>query len=112
MYPTTRRPLMRDLYDIILAPVVTEKSARQMEADNIYTFIVSGDANKIEIGSAIERIWDVSVHDVRTMRYAGKTKRSFLGRQSRNQKAGRRAGFKKAVVQLAEGDHIELYEAG
>jgi large subunit ribosomal protein L23 len=103
---------MSDAYDVILAPVVTEKSARQMEASNIYTFVVSRDANKIEIGSAIERIWDVTVHDVRTMRYVGKAKRSFLGRMSKNQQKGRRAGFKKAVVQLAEGDHIELYEAG
>ena len=103
---------MRDVYDVILAPVVTEKSARQMEEGYAYTFIVAGDANKIEIGGAIERIWDVTVHDVRTMRYAGKAKRSFMGRMSKNQQKGRRAGYKKAVVQLAEGDHIELYEAG
>lgn len=103
---------MRDVYDVILAPVVTEKTAQQMEVGNVYTFIVSGDANKIEIGSAVERIWDVTVQDVRTMKYAGKAKRSFLGRMSKNQQKGRRASFKKAVVQLAEGDHIELYEAG
>jgi large subunit ribosomal protein L23 len=103
---------MRDAYDVILAPVVTEKTAGQMEADNVYTFVVSGDANKIEIGKAVERIWDVTVRDVRTMKYSGKTRRSFLGRMARNQQPGRRASFKKAVVQLAEGDHIELYEAG
>lgn len=103
---------MSDVYDIILAPVVTEKTAQQMEADNVYTFIVSGNANKIEIGKAIERIWDVTVDDVRTMKYAGKVKRSFLGRMARNHQAGRRPSYKKAVVQLAEGDHIELYEAG
>lgn len=103
---------MRDVYDVILAPVVTEKTALQMEAENVYTFIVSSDANKIEIGKAIERIWDVTVEDVRTMKYAGKARRSFLGRMAKNYQKGRRAGFKKAVVQLAEGDHIELYEAG
>ena len=103
---------MRDVYDVILAPVVTEKTALQMEAENVYTFIVSSDANKIEIGKAVERIWDVTVEDVRTMKYAGKARRSFLGRMAKNQQKGRRAGFKKAVVQLAEGDHIELYEAG
>ena len=103
---------MRDVYDVIFAPVVTEKTAQQMEAGNVYTFIVSQDANKIEIGQAIERIWDVTVEDVRTMKYSGKARRSFLGRMSRNQQKGRRAGFKKAVVQLAEGDHIELYEVG
>jgi len=103
---------MRDVYDVILAPVVTEKTALQMEAENVYTFIVSSDANKIEIGKAVERIWDVTVEDVRTMKYAGKARRSFLGRMAKNYQKGRRAGFKKAVVQLAEGDHIELYEAG
>jgi len=103
---------MSDVYSIIYAPVVTEKTAGQMEAENVYTFIVAGDANKIEIGKAVERIWDVTVEDVRTMRYSGKARRSLLGRMSRSQQKGRRAGFKKAVVQLAEGDHIELYEVG
>ena len=63
---------MRNVYDMILAPVVTEKTAEQMEAENVYTFIVAENANKIEIGKAVERIWDVTVQDVRTMRYAGK----------------------------------------
>ena len=103
---------MRDANDIILAPVVTEKTTEQMEVENVYTFIVSEDANKIEIGQAIERIWDVSVQDVRTMRYPGKARRSSMGRMSRNQGKGRRASFKKAVVKVAEGDQIELYEAG
>lgn len=103
---------MRDLYDVILAPVVTEKTTAQMEGGNTYTFIVAGDANKIEIGQAVERLWDVRVTDVRTMRYSGKARRSFLGRMARNYSKGRRASFKKAVVQLAEGDHIELYEVG
>lgn len=102
---------MRDAYDVIIAPVVTEKSADQMEA-SVYTFIVSKDANKIEIGNAVEKIWDVTVKDVRTMRYAGKAKRAFLGRMAKNYAMGRRPSWKKAVVQLAEGDHIELYEAG
>jgi len=102
---------MRDAYDVILAPVVTEKTADQMEG-NVYTFVVSRDANKIEIGKAVEQIWDVRVMDVRTMRYAGKAKRAFLGRMARNNEKGRRPAFKKAVVQLAEGDTIELYEAG
>ena len=102
---------MREAYDIIVEPVVTEKTTDQMEA-NIYTFIVSKDSNKIEIGQAIEKLWDVTVKDVRTMRYAGKAKRASMGRMSRSQEKGRRPSFKKAVVQLAEGDFIELYEAG
>ena len=103
---------MRDPHAVVLAPVVTEKTTDQMEAGNVYTFVVAEDANKIEIGRAIERLWDVKVLDVRTMRYAGKARRSFMGRMSQNRGKGRRASFKKAVVQLAEGDHIELYEVG
>ena len=95
-----------------LAPVVTEKTNEQAEAGNTYTFIVDGDANKIEIGKAVERLWDVTVLDVRTMRYSGKARRSFLGRMSRNPNKGRRAAYKKAVVRLKEGDRIELYEVG
>jgi len=103
---------MRDVYDVIFSPVVTEKSAAALEKDNVYTFIVNRDANKIEISRAVEKLWDVRVSDVRTMRYAGKEKRAFMGRMSRSPKVGRRAGFKKAIVELVEGDHIELYETG
>lgn len=102
---------MRNVYEIIVAPVVTEKTTDQME-DSTYTFIVAENANKIEIGKAVEKLWDVTVKDVRTMRYAGKVKRAFLGRMARNHEKGRRPSFKKAVVQLSEGDYIELYEAG
>lgn len=102
---------MRDVYDVLLAPVVTEKTTDQMEG-NTYTFIVANDANKIEIGKAVEKIWDVTVTDVRTMRYSGKEKRAFLGRMARSYEKGRRPSYKKAVVQLSEGDYIELYEAG
>ena len=103
---------MREAYDILISPVVTEKTTEQMEAQSLYTFIVSEDANKIEIGQAVERMWDVTVTDVRTMRYPGKARRSALGRMAKNWSKGRRPSFKKAVVQLAEGEHIELYEVG
>lgn len=101
---------MREPYQVIIQPVVSEKSARQMDDRNTYTFKVAGDANKIEIRRAVEKLFDVTVTGVRTMTYAGKAKRAFLGRQSRSM--GRRPSFKKAVVTLAEGDHIELYEQG
>jgi len=104
---------MRDAYDIILEPVITEKTTGQMEVESVYTFLVSKDANKIEIGQAVERIWDVTVEGVRTMRYAGKARTSQMARLSKNRGGGgRRASFKKAVVKLSEGDHIELYEVG
>ncbi len=103
---------MSDVYDVIYAPVITEKSAEAIEEDNVYTFVVDKKANKIEISRAVETIWDVKVSDVRTMRYNGKAKRALMGRLSRNPKIGRRPAFKKAVVQLVEGDRIEFYEVG
>ncbi|MGD8319153.1 MAG: 50S ribosomal protein L23 [Gemmatimonadota bacterium] len=103
---------MREPQDVIISPVVTEKTAEQMEKESLYTFIVAEDANKIEIGHAVERLWDVTVMDVRTMRYPGKARRSFLGQMAKNWTKGRRSSFKKAIVQLADGEHIELYEVG
>ena len=103
---------MREPYEVIIAPVVTEKTADEMDERGVYTFIVAPDANKIEIGRAVERLWDVTVRDVRTMRYPGKARRAFLGRMARNPFKGRRPGYKKAVVQIGEGEHIELYEQG
>ena len=69
---------MRDAYDVIYSPVVSEKSAQAIDEDNVYTFIVNKNANKIEIAQAIEKLWDVKVDHVRTMRYAGKAKRALL----------------------------------
>jgi len=104
--------MKQQLYDVIVQPVVTEKSVRAMEEDNVYTFIVPHRANKMEIADAIEELRDVTVLDVRTMRYAGKIKRSYMGQVMKNWAYGRRPQFKKAVVQLLEGDHIEFYEVG
>jgi large subunit ribosomal protein L23 len=103
---------MREGHDVLIKPVVTEKSTGQIEEDNVYTFIVNQKANKHEIARAVEKMWEVTVLDVRTMRYAGKAKRSILGRIHKNWALGRRPSFKKAVVQLAEGDSIEFYEVG
>ena len=104
---------MRDAREVIVSPMITEKSTRRMEDQNVYTFLVDEKANKIEIKSAVERLWDVDVVEVRTMRYSGKTRRAMMGRMSRNSRqTGRRPSFKKAMVVLAEGDHIEFYELG
>jgi len=103
---------MREGYEVLIRPVVTEKTAEQIETANVYTFIVNEAANKHEIARAVEKMWDVTVLDVRTMRYRGKAKRSILGRIHKNWALGRRPSFKKAVVKLAEDDHIELYEVG
>lgn len=94
---------MRNVSDILVRPLVTEKSHAQLDRNGAYTFVVANDANKIEIASAIEKQFNVRVKDVRTMRYAGKTKR--MGRW-----VGRKASWKKAVVTLVEGDSIEIFE--
>jgi large subunit ribosomal protein L23 len=103
---------MRDAYDVIIAPVVTEKATAEQADQNVFTFIVHGDANKSQIAEAVELAWDVVVEDVRTARYPGKAKRALMGRLSRRNPIGRRPGYKKARVRLAEGDHIEFYEVG
>jgi large subunit ribosomal protein L23 len=103
---------MRNVFDVILAPVVTEKATRQQETQNVYTFIVHKDANKHEIREAVETAWGVDVEEVWTSRYPGKARRAFLGRMSRNAPIGRRPSYKKALVRLAEGDSIEFYEVG
>jgi len=94
---------MRNINEVIVRPVVTEKSHDQLDRLGAYTFVVAKDANKIEIAQAVEKQFKVKVTGVRTMRYAGKAKR--MGKY-----AGRRASWKKAVVTLAEGDSIELFE--
>lgn len=103
---------MRDVYDVILAPVVTEKATRAQDEENVYTFLVHPKANKAQIAEAVETAWDVIVQDVRTAKYAGKARRSLMGQMHRTRFVGRRPAFKKAMVRLAEGDHIEFYEMG
>ncbi len=87
---------------IIRKPLITEKTTRQKE-EGQYAFEVAGNANKIEIQRAVERLFKVKVLDVRTSNGLGKIKR--LGRRS-----GKRSDWKKAIVTLREGDRIELFE--
>jgi large subunit ribosomal protein L23 len=94
---------MRKVSDIIVRPLVTEKSHAQLDRNGAYSFVVAVDANKIEIAQAIEKQFNVKVKDVRTMRYAGKQRR--MGRW-----IGRKPSWKKAVVTLVEGDTIEIFE--
>ncbi|MBQ2905658.1 MAG: 50S ribosomal protein L23 [Peptococcaceae bacterium] len=93
---------MMEARDIIIKPVVTEKSIGLME-NNKYVFKVALSANKIEIKKAVEEIFKVKVVDVNTVRVKGKEKR--MGRS-----VGRTSDYKKAIVQLAEGDSIEIFE--
>jgi large subunit ribosomal protein L23 len=95
--------MARTAREIILRPIMTEKSMRQKEEYNVVTFRVRPDANKVEIRTAVETVFNVKVADVRTSSYEGKLKR--MGRHQ-----GRRPDWKKAVVQLAPGHKIELVE--
>ena len=90
--------------DIILAPVVSEKSYSLID-EGKYTFIVDPRSNKTEIKNAIEKIFGVKVAKVNTINYDGKTKRMGAGRP------GTRKSWKKAYVQLAKDSKtIEFFE--
>ncbi|MBE3073367.1 MAG: 50S ribosomal protein L23 [Actinobacteria bacterium] len=91
-----------DPRDVILAPIVSEKSYSLLD-QNSYTFRVHPKANKTEIRQAVEKIWDVKVVSVNTMNRKGKTKRFRF-------EEGKRSDTKRAIVKLAEGDSIEIFE--
>lgn len=92
-----------NVYEVIRRPLVTEKSNIGREDANLATFAVDPRANKHDIRRAIEELFEVEVLTVRTMRQPRKTKR--MGRHM-----GRRPEWKKAIVQLAEGQSIEFFE--
>ncbi|HET57538.1 MAG TPA: 50S ribosomal protein L23 [Deltaproteobacteria bacterium] len=91
-----------ELYDIIKKPLITEKSTILREGSNAYVFEINRQATKIEVRRAVEKIFKVTVKDVRTVNMRGKKKRH--GRI-----IGRRNHWKKAVVTLAPGDSIDVY---
>ncbi|MGM0378746.1 MAG: 50S ribosomal protein L23 [Bacillota bacterium] len=93
---------MANIHDIIIKPIVTEASMIAME-NNKYTFKVLPRANKTQIKKAVSEIFDVEVVKVNTMNVKGKVKR--MGRNE-----GKRADWKKAIVKLAPGNEIELFE--
>jgi large subunit ribosomal protein L23 len=92
-----------NLHEIVRRPLVTEKSNIGREEGNLVTFAVDPRANKHEIKRAVEELFDVRVLDVRTMRMPRKTRR--VGKFT-----GRKPEWKKAIVQLAEGQTIEFFE--
>jgi large subunit ribosomal protein L23 len=92
-----------NLHDVIQQPLVTEKSNIAREEQNIATFRVAPAATKHEIRKAVEELFDVKVTAVRTMQQPGKKRR--VGKF-----VGRRPSWKKAIVELAEGQSIEFFE--
>ena len=95
---------MKDPRDIIYRPVISEKTYGLLD-ENKYTFVVDPRANKTQIKQAIEGIFDVKVLSVNTMNRPGKRKRRGLI-------VGKRPDTKRAIVTVAPGDEIELFDAG
>ena len=93
---------MKASHDLILAPVVSEKSYDLIDNENTYTFEVDPRSNKEEIRDAIEEIFDVRVLRVNTLNRKGKRKRNGLT-------FGKRKDVKRAIVKIAEGDSIDLF---
>lgn len=93
---------MKNPRDIIIKPVISEKSYKLIET-NKYVFVVDPEASKEEIKEAVKAIFNVRVRGVNTISQKGKPKRQGFT-------AGRRSSFKKAIVTLAEGDRIEFFE--
>ena len=91
---------MKHYSDIIIAPVITEKSMANRQ-NNVYTFKVAKDATKTDIKRTVEEAFKVSVKNVNTLNT--KSKRRRVGRYS-----GRTKTYKKAIVTLAEGSSIEI----
>ena len=96
---------MKDPRDVIVKPVVSEKSYALLDK-GVYIFVVRPDANKIEIRQAVESIFNVEVVKVNTLNRKGKRKR-----MRRAATFGKRPDTKRAVVTLAEGQNIPLFES-
>jgi len=90
-------------YNIIKRPLITEKTSIQKEDSNQVTFEVDRRANRVEIGRAIEKIFNVNVAHVRTMQVKGK-------RKQRGRIIGKRRDWKKAIVTLRSGERIDFFE--
>ena len=94
---------MNDFRQVLKSPIVTEKATILKESDNVVSFVVARNANKVEIKKSIEDVLKVKVKNVRTINVAGKLKRT-------GQKLGKRSNWKKAYVSLKEGEMIDLFE--
>ncbi len=96
---------MKDPRDVVLRPVVSEKSYALLD-DGVYTFVVHPSANKTEIRQAVEAIFNVRVTNVNTLNRKGKRKRN-----RRQATFGKRPDTKRAIVTLAADDRIDLFES-
>lgn len=88
-------------HQIIIRPVISEKTVHLQNKQNQYTFAVHPDANKVQIAEAVQTLFKVKVERVNTLNCRGKDRRM------RSRISGNEAGWKKAIVKLAEGQKIE-----
>ncbi len=96
---------MRDPHSVLIRPVVSEKSYRLMD-DNVYVFVIDPQATKVDVRHAVERAFGVHVTNVNTLNRKGKSKRNRKGGGM-----GHRPDTKRAIVTLAPGDSIDLFES-
>jgi large subunit ribosomal protein L23 len=89
------------IYQVLLGPVVSEKTAAAGESSNQVVFKVVGDATKLEIKTAVQSLFSTKVESVRVLNVKGKTKRTRYG-------VGRRSDWKKAYVRLEQGQDIDF----
>jgi len=95
---------VKDASEVLLRPVVSEKSYRLME-DGVYVFVVAPEATRVDVRRAVEQAFGVRVTDVNTLNRKGKVRRN-----RRTNTVGRRPNTKRAIVTLVEGDRIDLFE--
>ena len=91
---------------ILIKPIITEKMTNDSELNNRYGFVVDKNANKVEIKKAVELTYGVSVEAVRTMNYPVKRTTKFT---KTGVVSGKKGAYKKAIVQIADGDNIDFY---
>ena len=92
--------------NILIKPIITEKATKDAEENNIFGFVVNPKANKVEIKKAVEAAYGVSVERVRTMNVRPNRKTRFT---KTGVQTGKTNAYKKAIVQVAEGDTIDFY---
>jgi large subunit ribosomal protein L23 len=91
---------------ILIKPIITEKATKDSEVNNRYSFIVAKKANKLEIKSAVQSAYGVSIESVKTLNYPVQKSTKYT---KKGLVTGVKGGFKKAIVQLAEGESIDFY---
>lgn len=94
-----------NIHEVIRGPIVTEKSDQDRDANNAFAFVVDRRASKDEIKAAVRKFFGVEPIDVRTSIYRGKIKRV-------GQTIGQRPNWKKAIIVLAEGETIDIFDLG